>query len=118
LIRIYDSNGVLQEFEPVGFHEILGADHQPGGSADVWEDWDVSAEVPDGAKAVLVAMMHGDAGNSMIGTRKKGSTAERDRMIAPSAPYTQITELNANRVLQISAHDLSSATFWLLGYWK
>lgn len=99
------------------FVEICGANHQPGGSPDVWEDLDVSAEVPEGAAAVLVAMKHGDVADSMIGTRKKGSSYERDKMIAPSAFYTQITELDASRVLQISAHDPSTAVFWLLGYW-
>ena len=105
------------------FTELAGGQAKVVSSTSVWQDWDLSAIVPSGTVAVLVAI-GANTTSSQAGARKKGSSLER-RAITPdiaaasnnSWAVTIITECDINRIIQIYC-AVNTIQFNIIGYWS
>lgn len=106
------------------FTELAGDQNKNVAVINTWEDWDLSASVPAGTKAVEVEIRILASGNQVSGARKKGSALARTR--ATGTPdnidvcfRNLVTEVDANRVIQIYASLATTAIqFNILGYWS
>jgi len=83
-------------------------------SADNWEDWNLSNDIPAGAYAVEVNVYHDT--DETGGARENGSSA--DRYIGNPLGYTTFTTLlDSNRIIETFHTNGSSTRFWITGYW-
>jgi len=108
----------------LSFTELAGGESHSPSSASTWEDWDISAIVPAGAKCVLVTLGNYSSGNNYVmGARKNGSALSRISIVpAPAvdgadAWCTLLTECDANRVIEIYSSDTLGG-FEIVGYWS
>ncbi len=106
------------------FTELEGQENKQVAAINTWEDWDLSAIVPAGTKAVLVEIRLIFSANQVSGVRKNGSAL--NRLQSTGTPSTTVvsfrnvvTEVDANRIIEIYG-SLASAYlhFSILGYWS
>ena len=106
------------------FTELAGQENKQVAVINTWEDWDLSAIVPAGTKAVLVEIRLIFSANQVSGVRKNGSAL--NRLQSTSTPSTTVisfrdilTEVDANRTIEIYG-SLASVYlhFSILGYWS
>ena len=104
--------------------ELAGGEAHQVTNINTWEDWDISAIVPAGTKAVLVEIYIKFSSNQVSGVRKNGSALERKQSTGTpsdtSVAYRHIlTEVDNNRIIEVYG-SLASAnlTFSILGYWS
>ena len=94
-----------------------------GGQANfnTWEDWDLSATIPAGAKYAEIVFRSASA-SLKAGVRKNGSSV--DRTIEHSTGtsmevYHMTVEVDANRIIErYSQTDPANWKFTVVGYWK
>lgn len=89
-------------------------------SAATWEDWNISAYVPDGTKYVEILIIHVSTSQCTLGVRKNGSAITRSLLSQSIAgdSYHMTTEPDANRVVERYVSGVSSrAKFTVVGYW-
>lgn len=107
----------------LAFTELAGGQHHTVTNTDIWEDWDLSAIVPSGTVAVLVAW-GALTTKYEVGARKNGTALDR-KMDTPdlggSSPatwaVTLLTECDPNRIIEIYT-EFSTIQFDILGYWS
>lgn len=103
------------------FTELAGGESHKVSADDTWEDWDLSAIIGAGAVAALIGIAATDTANSG-GARKNGSALSRKFSIRTTAPnYIEailLTEVDANRVIDIYSNQKLYAYFNVLGYWS
>ena len=106
------------------FTELAGGEDHQVTNTNTWEDWDISAIVPAGTKAVLVEIHLQFSANQVAGARKNGSALNRYQSTGtPSATVVSfrslVTEVDDNRIIEVYG-SLASAylTFSILGYWS
>jgi hypothetical protein len=81
-----------------------------------WEDWDLSATIPAGAKYAVIYMRNNTttAYNAIV--RKKGQTEITNTIsLRYYAPISMIVELDSNRICQRYATNIN-IKFSVLGY--
>jgi len=106
------------------FTELAGGEAHQVNTINTWEDWDLSAIVPAGTKAVLVEIYLKFSSNQVCGVRKNGSALDRKRGTGTpsdiSVAYRHIlTEVDANRIIEVySSLADANLTFSILGYWS
>ena len=87
-------------------------------TANTWEDWDLSASCPAGAKYVEI-MIGEDSGVARVcGIRKNGTAVDRTITAYANSLHTQTVELDANRVIERYSDSNAAVEFKPLGYWK
>ena len=102
--------------------EMTTVNNQVGGTA--WADYDLSALIPAGAKAVVIeAVGYGNNGYITVGVRKNGSATAWNVFSVESittnsafTSYTTIVECDANRIIEIIASVATNVKFYLKGY--
>jgi len=106
------------------FTELAGGEDHQVTNTNTWEDWDLSAIVPAGTKAVLVEIYLQFSANQVSGVRKNGSSLNRYQSTGtPTNTVVSfrniLTEVDDNRIIEIYG-SLASAylTFSILGYWS
>ena len=106
------------------FTELAGGEGHQVTNTSTWEDWDLSAIVPAGTKAVLVEIYLQFSANQVSGVRKNGSSLNRYQSTGtPTNTVVSfrniLTEVDGNRIIEIYG-SLASAylTFSILGYWS
>ena len=105
------------------FTELAGGQNKVVTSTSTWQDWDLSAIVPAGTVAVLVAVGASTA-KYVTGARKNGSSLARTSpgvdVAAASLDgwvMTFLTECDANRIVEIYCSN-TGPKFNILGYWS
>ena len=99
---------------PTEFHDLaISAAHDPTANG-VWEDWDLSAIIPAGSKGAQIV---GIAWNQTIGARKKGSGLDRKFNPGPGVSFLFLTEVDANRKVEIYSSGAADTAFRVIGYW-
>jgi len=129
-LKIFDVDGVLQRFDPTAmvaataaaqaaanaavqeYHELYASTHQAG--TDTWEDWDISAIVPAGARYAQVLCFN--AVKQVLGARKDGSAVERKYNTPAEAPLMLTCEIVAGTI-EILAAAHATAFFQIVGCW-
>ena len=109
----------------VNFTELLGAESYAHPQASIWRDWDLSAIIPAGAKAVLIIGHNIHAANSYgMGARKNGSALLRSfttqsigTAVAATFCLNMITEVDASRILETFSDTVDYVKFCIKGYW-
>ena len=105
------------------FTELAGAENHQVTNTNTWEDWNLSAIVPAGTKAVLVEIYLQFSSNQVSGARKNGSALARYQSTGtPSATVVSfrnlVTEVDDNRIIEVYGSVASSnLSFSILGYW-
>ncbi len=108
----------------LSFTELAGGENHQVTSINTWEDWDLSAIVPVGTKAVLVEIYLQFSANQVSGARKNGSALNRYQSTGtPSATVVSfrnlVTEVDDNRIIEVYGSIASAyLTFSILGYWS
>jgi len=108
------------------FTELAGGEDKTVATANTWEDWDISAIVPAGTVAVLVLIVSigGAATSGSAGARKNGSALARLHDVNTTTASAErsatciLTEVDANRIIEIYAPDTSKYQFNIVGYWS
>lgn len=88
--------------------------------ANTWEDWDLSALIPAGAKYVDILSRTNTSSIHTVGVRKNGSSIVRSLATDSydGIPYPWLTELDENRVVERYVSGASNRSrFTVLGYW-
>jgi hypothetical protein len=84
---------------------------------NVWEAWDLSSYIPSGARYAVVYMRSNSTGALTAMVRKNGDTSITNTV---SIRYydisTIIVELDADRVVERRASNVSNAKFGVWGY--
>lgn len=106
------------------FYELAGQQNHQVSSTSTWEDWDLSAIVPAGTKAVLVEIKIHYSSNQVSGVRQNGSAQSRIQSTGtPTATHEVFRDITTlvddNRVIECYG-SLASAYlhFSILGYWS
>ena len=105
------------------FTELAGGEDHQVTDINTWEDWDLSAIVPAGTKAVLVEIYLQFSSNTVCGVRKNGSSLNRYQSTGtPSATTVSfrdiLTEVDDNRIIEVYGSVASAyLIFSILGYW-
>jgi hypothetical protein len=100
------------------FTELAGNDNHEASVAATWEDWDLSTIVPAKTKYVLVQLRNGYTSAKIGGARKNGSTDDRKFSVPASGNVCLLTEVDANRVIEVYAETVTDGPdFGILGYW-
>lgn len=87
-------------------------------NADVWEDLDLSGDVPAGTLWVLLSIYANTAAH-VAGIRKNGSATNRRLTFQDADYFFIITELDATRKCERWAGDLvSGCGVYVWGYWS
>ena len=109
------------------FTELAGGQAQGPSSTDTWLDWDISAIVPAGTKYVLVGGAPiSTSSSSIVGARKNGTALDRRFQIAQTSisgfdglsNVVVLTEVDANRIIEIWTRSQSGGKFNIVGYWS
>ncbi|MBA7621563.1 hypothetical protein ES703_28927 [subsurface metagenome] len=100
------------------FTELAGGEGYHASASTTWEDWDLSAIIPAGAVTALISMQQENTSIYDVGARRNGTAL--DRKMAAKAYVTQnwLTEVDANRVIEIYAEYCNNTKFNVLGYWS
>ncbi len=100
------------------FVELVGGEKITR-AATAWTDWDLSAIVPAGTLAVLVAL-ETNAGAGNRGCRKNGSALNRwvTQDAASEGQWTMVCEVDDNRIIEVYPNHAVGDNFSILGYWK
>lgn len=109
---------VEEEIE-MRFHELWTPTHHPTLAA-TWEEWDLSALVPQGTRAVEVHIFT-NAILAVIGARKPASTATRLQFlgfIGAALVWSLTTECSPDRKIEIYSTNPPLTNFNLAGYWQ
>lgn len=85
------------------------------GTADSWENVDVSSYVPSGSTGVMLHIVNTDITKHAIGLRKNGSTDDRTDVIGLLHCWALIG-VDANRVFEAYIGDTSKIDIYLVGY--
>lgn len=120
----------VEEDKPAGgltFTELAEGEEHDVAAEDTWEDWDLSAIIAAGSKAVLIDILYSH--DVWGGARKNGSAL--DRQLLPdnnsATALTQesvknlmlLTECDASRVIEVyCGHTIGRVKFSVLGYWS
>lgn len=96
--------------------ECMSVFHKAVGDA-AWEDWDISALVPEGTEYAVVLIRNSDvAAIRTCGARRNGSADERRITLVALGAYTLITEVDSNRIIEIYAQVAADVNFHIVGY--
>lgn len=105
------------------FTELAGGQNKVVTTASTWGVWDLSAIVPAGAVAVLVAI-GATTTRQLAGARKNGSALVRSAQTPDVAAAsvdswttTILTECDVNRIIEIFCAS-TALMFNILGYWS
>lgn len=108
------------------YFEVLGA---PSSQANniTWQDWDISAIVPAGTKAVEVeiSLSYPDSGSMQGGVRNNGSALSRLITVSGggsgsctgTSTVVVISQIDTNRILERYSLDITKVAFQIIGYW-
>lgn len=108
---------------PPNYTELVGGeDVQPSGAQFSWQDWDISAIIPEKATAVEVMVKQSTAGWHIAGVREDGSSLVRIFNIGASAQNESVTITvpNNGRIIELycySAVQAQCAQHSIVGYW-
>lgn len=124
-ISVAGLSGVLADDQPTNLThvKITGTVPVKCTAANTWEDWDLSGDIPAGAKFAEIVVYNGDGdnGNREPGIRKKGSSVEariRACTVMTAWAATVVVVLDANRVIQRYVEGLvDNVEFSCTGYW-
>ena len=106
-----------QELSPrLEFTEVW-SDEKVISTANVWEDWDISALVPSFVKAVLVTIHTATVVAIVVGARKDGSALDRKLALGENATFTLLVECSASRIIEIWG-SATNGKFRISGYWS
>lgn len=104
------------------FTELAGGENHAATGAGAWEDYDLSAIVPAGTVMVLMQILYKTADNidCSAGCRKNGTALARLLGGVGRGHPTAllITNVDANRVIDIYAGVVAECDFSVLGYWS
>lgn len=101
------------------FTELAGGEDHQVSAIDTWEDWDLSAIVPGGTKAVLIHAYS----RSLWGARKNGTALDRKTFACGDGTTHKsafiLTEVDLNRVVELYVQGTVGYTvFSIVGYWS
>ena len=101
------------------FVELLGAEDYQVTNDSTWEDWDLSAIIGVGAKAILLFIKSGTSGGvTSQGARKNGSALQRKFAMGDNTDWFLIAEVDANRVVELWDYaNNTKSEFSVAGYW-
>lgn len=117
LYRWYSSDGASWVERSGGkYTELATPPSQAGGVA--WADWDLSASIPVGAKAVVILAENSTNATATPGARKNGSASVFiNTYCAAYSATTFVTELDALRIVEII--DATTRTLhYAIGYFS
>lgn len=86
------------------------------GSASAWIDADVSAYVPSGAMGVILHLVNNTIAKG-VGFRKNGSTDNRTQSLGATSHFWSAVGVDANRILELYAEDITNIDVYLVGYY-
>ena len=99
------------------FTELVGGENYTSAGGYTWEDWDLSAIIGAGAKAVLITIAVSSTA-TYRGVRKNGSALNRlIYCLADDNEKPILCECDANRVVEVNGPS-ANTQFCVLGYWS
>lgn len=118
ILLIHEDRRFLEyiEIEPAGW--------SAANNSGIWEDWNLSALIPVGAKYAEIGLFIPGYTTKLMGVRKNGSTIDRylaafvDSTSVGGLGLTMTVELDANRIVERYQTDKTNGGFTVLGYWK
>ena len=111
-IAISTTAMIIKKDEGLQYVEIAPPAKSGTTGTSAFEDWDLSASIPAGAR--FADILVDGAGSGTYGVRKKGSTLSRYIAITNSMGF--VTELDSARKVQRYG-SATSSVFTVLGYW-
>lgn len=94
------------------------AGYSAGGSS-AFEDWDISAIVPAGTKAVEVSMTNKTGSAINMGVRKNGSALNRYPAVPGNiSSVVMICEVGSDLIIEVFTGDHTNSNFVITGYWS
>ncbi|MBA7682892.1 hypothetical protein ES703_91248 [subsurface metagenome] len=112
----------------LAFTELAGIEYKVVNNINVWEDWDLSAIVPAGTVSVLVLAWSKGATTNKAGARKNGTALDRPftaltignaaSLLGNNVSCCMLTEVDANRIIDIRGSSLTTIRFGIKGYWS
>ena len=99
----------------LAYTEIASPPSQAGTAS--WTDFDLSASIPAGAKAVTLICANITNLVSEPGARKNGSASTKTFKDGGYATHTFVIELDALRIVEI-IDGTANGTFYAMGYWQ
>jgi len=122
-LRVYaaeaDKIKTDEPFDTIKYVEIAPISWTSTSGVNAWEDWDLSAVIPAGAKYVEVQIWSDDA-QYLFGLRENGATVERQtsNQTGHYYTYTLNCKLDSNLVVERYAGTTAAKTkFAPTGYW-
>lgn len=104
------------------YAELYSAEYEPnpGGAGIVWDDWDISAIVPEGTKYAEILVIQGAVAGRVGGVRKNGSALVR--LVGGTNQDSIVTvEVDSNRIIEVTQYITAGPTNWMkyrvIGYW-
>lgn len=89
------------------------------GGGGAWQDWDMSAIIPAGARVAEISMEHDT--NSTMGVRANGSALTRSVAGVGGTTSWRMTVqvlLDAGRIIEVWNPLAGAATYRVWGYWS
>ena len=89
------------------------------GTANSWEDVDVSSYVPEGATGVVLHLVDTNTSfHRYVGIRKNGSTDDRHNDIAIGAHFWAAIGVDTSRIFEAYIENTTQVDIYLVGYTK
>lgn len=102
----------------VTFTELFSTPYHCISNTSTWEDWDLSSIVPAGTLCVLVIVaVPGGTNKYEAGARKNGTALAR-KDDAADYRSSLLTEVDANRVIEVYGESTTAVRFTIAGYWS
>jgi len=105
--------------------DLVGAQNYNPSAASTWEDWDISAIIPAGAKGAMVEMASSlNTGYILGGARKNGTAINRYAYLDQATVTTHRadkvlpTECDASRIIEVYSQGVATNVYFnIVGYW-
>lgn len=99
------------------FYELDGSHAHQVSAASSWEDWDISAIIPEGVTRVLMRLSMAAPAGCTAGLRENGSAAARSFTYQGYA-FSLESKVDAARIIECYDSTAGHAVlFALWGYW-
>ena len=86
------------------------------GTADSWQDVDVSGSVPAGATGVILHTVNTSGTSYYVGVRKNGSTDDRHSIIEYTTHWWAVIGVDSNRTFQAYVGSTTDIDIYVVGY--